>query len=235
MDRLGISAALNAALEHATNDLVLVTHDDCRVASDWVRVAHDRLQASPEILFTGRVLPDGTGTGVPSTKTDPLPAEYRGQSRCDVLFPNNMAMSASAAAALGGFDERYTTAAEDNDFCYRWLRAGRTIRYEPDLLVWHSDWRTPADLALLYKRYWRAQGQLYGNYLAQGDMGLVPSLVRNLGSGVIGPLRRRFGRHGRHQAHPDLTYGAVPGLARGLGDALCSRRPERRQRDDVPA
>ena len=60
---------------------------------------------------------------VPSTKDDPAPRELTGELLPGLLYPANMAVSRTLALELGGFDERIE-AAEDNDFCYRWLRAG---------------------------------------------------------------------------------------------------------------
>ena len=216
----GISRALNTATHHAAHDLLLVTHDDCWVRKDWIGVAHGLLSDRPDILLTGRVLPDGHRPGVPSTITDRDPREYRSEARCNVLFPNNMALSARSAVALGGFDERFTVAAEDNDFCYRWLTSGRTVRYEPEMVVWHSDWRTPEELRRLYRRYWTAQGEMYAKHLSRRDLRLLPSLFANLRSGLVGGAQRRFGRHRHLVSAPDLTYAALThlplGLVRGL-------------------
>ena len=75
------------------------------------------------------------------------------------MFPNNMVLRRSSVLAFGGFDERFGPgeAAEDNEFSYRWLRAGHSIRYEPALVVWHHDWRDPDELRRLYVAYARGQ------------------------------------------------------------------------------
>jgi len=110
--------------------------------------------AHPGAIVTGRVLPIGDPRAVPSTKDDPLSADLSGERRGGWLFGNNMALPRAAVLELGGFDERFgpEEAAEDNEFCYRWLRAGRMLRYEPTLVVEHHDWRSPEDLERLYVR-----------------------------------------------------------------------------------
>ena len=172
MARTGISAALNVGMREAAYDDVLVTHDDCRVAPDWAGVAAGLLAEDPEALWTGRVLADvepGRDPAlVPSTIDDPDPAVYAGVPRVDVLYPANMAARRGAVLELGGFDERFTAAAEDNDLCLRWLLAGRTVRYEPRLTVWHRDWRSPDELRALYRRYQLAQGALLAKHLRLG-------------------------------------------------------------------
>lgn len=57
--------------------------------------------------------------------------------------PNNMVLDRDTVIKL--FDEGVGVA-EDNDLCWRWLSAGRTIRYEPDLVVTHHDWRTTGEI-----------------------------------------------------------------------------------------
>ena len=70
--------------------------------------------------------------------------DYTGSITSGVLFPANMVFSRDALSEFGGFDERagLMLAAEDNDLCYRWLVDGRSLRYEPELVVWHHDWRS---------------------------------------------------------------------------------------------
>ena len=46
-DGRGIALAMNVGLEQAAHPVVLVTHDDCRVDSSWVGVAHGLMAAGP--------------------------------------------------------------------------------------------------------------------------------------------------------------------------------------------
>ena len=82
------------------------------------------------------------------------------------------------AVLEGGFDELFgpAEAAEDNEFCYRWLRSGGSLRYEPSLVVWHHDWRSPRELERLYVRYARGQGFFYAKHLRRGDLGCCAGL-----------------------------------------------------------
>ncbi|UUY02946.1 glycosyltransferase [Svornostia abyssi] len=217
MAQHGISVALNAALREATHDRVLVTHDDCRVAQDWAGVAAELLHEDPDALWTGRVLPDvepGRDPSlVPSTIDDPEPAVYAGVARVDVLYPANMAVGRAAVLDLGGFDERFTTAAEDNDLCLRWLMAGRTIRYEPRLTVWHRDWRSPQDLRALYRRYQLAQGALLAKHLRLGHAAGRRLALDTLVWSVRGTAHRWA--HGRRIDETTASLTHIPlGLAR---------------------
>jgi GT2 family glycosyltransferase len=209
-----IGRALNAGLEAARYDSVLVTHDDCVVRADWVGAAAGALARAPQRLITGQVLPGGADPRrVPSTKVDPEERVYAGWRSGHVLYPNNMAFRAARVRDLGGFDVRLTSAAEDNDFCYRWLRAGREIAYDPRAVVTHEDWRTPEALAQLYRRYWRAQGRYYAKHLRRGDLRMLAFLALDARLGV-GAWWEGL-RDGRER-WTDPRRGLMPALLVGL-------------------
>jgi GT2 family glycosyltransferase len=195
---IGVSRGRNIGIREAANEIVLVTDDDCTVEPNWVAVAWELMAPDPRKIVTGRVRPAGDPRGIPSTKDDPEPFDFTGGAHGGALFPNNMALGRSAVLAIGAFDELFTSAeaAEDNEFCYRWLRAGHELRYEPDLVVWHHDWRTPEQLEQMYIAYARGQGFFYAKHLRMGDARMLRWIARDL-------------------------YWA----ARGLASALVKRRP----------
>ena len=185
---LGVARARNDGLRAATNDVVLVTDDDCTVPASWAASGWRLATTHPGAIVTGRVLPVGDPRAVPSTKDDPLPVDLSSERRGGWLFGNNMALPRAAVLDLGGFDERFgpEEAAEDNEFCYRWLRAGRPLRYEPSLVVQHHDWRSPEELERLYVRYARGEGFFYAKHLRRGDLRMLRFVVRDLAWGVRG-------------------------------------------------
>jgi GT2 family glycosyltransferase len=217
----GLAMARNVGLRMAVHDVVLQTDDDCTVASDWVEVAWRHMQEEPRGIVTGRVLPVGDPERVPSTITDTQAKAYT-VDHFSVLYPNNMVGSRSEMLAIGGFDERMRIAASDNEFCYRWLRDGRRMRFEPDLVVWHHDWRTKTELEQLYVRYAVGQGMVYAKFLWRGDRRIARHLVRDAYWGLRG-LGARV-RHGR-QAMPDYRWAIPRGLPRGLLVGLWIFRP----------
>jgi GT2 family glycosyltransferase len=211
----GVSGGRNLGLRSAANELVLVTDDDCTVAVDWVAKAYELTSAAPQAIITGRVLPAGNPDGVPSTKTDELACDFTGETHGGALFPNNMAGPRTALLAAGGFDERFgpDEAAEDNEFCYRWLKGGGALRYEPALVVWHHDWRSSTELAQLYVSYARGQGFFYAKHLRSGDLRMLRYLVRDLVWAVRGLASRLVRpRHG----WVDPRLGIIRGLPGGL-------------------
>jgi GT2 family glycosyltransferase len=178
----GVSRGRNVGMRSSSHDIVFVTDDDCTVAPDWVGAGWRLIDSDARLILSGQVLPTGDPRAVPSVKVDPTPHDYTGQVHGGALFPNNMVANRELVLAEGGFDERFrpSEAAEDNDFCYRWLKAGHRLRYEPALVVWHHDWRTTAQLQRLYVAYARGQGFLYAKHLREGDLRMLVYIARDL-------------------------------------------------------
>lgn len=215
-DGRGIGLALNTGLRAASNEVVLITNDDCTVADDWVGVALARFAGNPRLIVTGRVLAAGDAAMVPSTKQDAQPHDYTGSLQDGALFGANMAVSRDALLSFGGFDERIVPSAEDNDLGYRWLRSGRSLRYEPAMRIWHHDWRTPRELRSHYRRYGVGQGMFYAKHLAERDRTMLRFLLRDLrGSG-----REAARALARGRRPPDWCEGTLLGTPVGLGRGL---------------
>ncbi len=178
----GVSRGRNLGIRHSMHDVILVTDDDCTVASNWVGTAWRLMSSDNRQIISGQVLPAGDPQAVPSYKVDPTPHDFTGKAHGGALFPNNMVLNRELVLEAGGFDERFrpSEAAEDNDFGYRWLKAGKTLRYEPELVVWHHDWRTPAQLDELYRAYARGQGFFYAKHLRDGDLRMLRYIARDV-------------------------------------------------------
>jgi GT2 family glycosyltransferase len=211
----GVSRGRNVGVTRCRHELVLVTDDDCTVSSDWVATAARLTQDAPNAIVTGRVVPVGEPLAVPSSKDEDAPHDYTGTVHAGGLFPNNMAFHRSAVLAAGGFDERFGPgeAAEDNEFCYRWLTSGHELRYEPSLVVWHHDWRSPSELERLYVAYARGQGFFYAKYLRQGDPTMLRYLLRDLYWALRGLAASVVKRR---PAWTDPRRGIMRGLPGGL-------------------
>ncbi|MFN2607333.1 MAG: glycosyltransferase family 2 protein [Acidimicrobiales bacterium] len=221
-DGVGISRAMNRGLAEVRHDTVLVTHDDCTVAPDWVERAAGHARAHPGGIVTGRVLPPDGSAYVPSTKSDPRPRDFTGTLTSGVLYPANMVASRAAIQAIGGFDERPSLrlAAEDNDLCYRWLAAGRILRYEPDLVVWHHDWRTPEELVRTHVTYARAQGGYYAKHLYARDLRILRLLRWDVRQGLRSvALGRLRGKPRWQDPYREMPVGLLVGMVEGWREA----------------
>jgi GT2 family glycosyltransferase len=160
----------------------MVTDDDCTVAADWVATGHRLSGRDPGAILTGRVVGVGDPRHIPEVQEATRPRDYTGAPRTGALFPNNMVASRSLVLGSGGFDERFgpDEAAEDNDFCYRWLKGGGRLAFEPSLVVHHHDWRSADELERVYVRYARGEGFLYAKHLRGGDLRMLRYVVRDL-------------------------------------------------------
>jgi GT2 family glycosyltransferase len=240
-NRTGIAAAINLGLQGIPTPFAAVTHDDCRVAPDWLERLALRLRTSGDVLLTGRVEPEGEGIVV-TIKTSRRPATYT-HPRLDgeVLFPLNMGFPMRLVERVGLLDEHPSLrlAGEDNDWAYRLLRAGIPIVYDPDLVVWHFAWQQSSDLYPLYRRYAYGQGSFYGKHVRRGDAFII---LRTLRDAIRAPwlLLRGLLTH-----NPDLIAmgkgelaglyaGIVAGLRRDPSDSASWVAAVKRSPDRLP-
>jgi glycosyltransferase involved in cell wall biosynthesis len=221
-DRRGVGSARNAGLRAARHETILITDDDCTVAPSWVEEGWTLANRHQGHLLSGRVLPGGDPKAIPSIKLDEEPEDFAGMHRCTVLYSNNMVATRSSLLAFGGFDERLPTAS-DNDLCYRWLHAGRPLRYEPSLVVWHHELRDREGLERRYVEYWRGQGMFYGKHLRGGDLSVLRFLMTDI------HLAMRATAAAVIRGRPrwtDSRRGVVRGLPAGMLRGLAFRRGE---------
>ena len=213
------AGAFNRGLEEAANPVVLSVDDDCTVRPDWVAVAVRSMEERPDGIVCGKVLPpSGSDPGaVPSTFEGEEPIDYTGDVYGGALYAGNMACPRDAVLAMGGFDPRIGPFASDSEFCFRWLRAGRSLRHVPDLVVWHQDWRSREELRRHYVQYYRSLGVFYAKYLAAGDPAVLRFLAtdcyqaaRSLAAGILRGV----------EPWTDERRGTFRGLPRGLVEGL---------------
>ena len=211
----GISAATNRGLEQVRTVYAAVTHDDCRVRSDWLARMAARLDEIGDAIVTGRVEPEGEGI-VLTVKTADQPATYtRPLLDGDVLFPPNMGFALRLVDRIGWLDEHpsLATAGEDNEWAHRALRAGVKIVYEPTVVVRHLARHRPEDLPELYRRYARGQGAFYGTWLRRGDRFIARRAARDL---VRAPWLLARGLVTRNNELISMGRGEVAGLLPGI-------------------
>jgi hypothetical protein len=115
------------------------------------------------------------------------------------LTSNNLAVGADAFRRAGGFDERFRrTAAEDREFCDRWVHQGHRFVFAPDAVVRHRHVLDP-------RLFWR---QHY-----------------HYGRGAFHFHRVRARRAGRFRIEPPSFYAGLlarPWIRREPGPALTS-------------
>ena len=149
----GPAAARNTGASRAEGPFLAFTDDDCAPAPDWLRWLVQRAAALPDHMLGGRA--------INALRANPYAAasqalvsylyEYYnfGQGRPSFFTSNNILMPAAHFRAVGGFDTRYPrAAAEDREFCDRWLRHGLGMTYVPEAVIEHFH-------ALTLRSFWR--------------------------------------------------------------------------------
>jgi O-antigen biosynthesis protein len=220
--RTGLSASRNAAVAQASHAIVAFTDDDCVPRDDWVAVVERVLTAehSPAAV-SGRVLPLGDprpDAFVVSARVDARRRDHRGRMPPWLVGTGgNFAAHRTWLERVGPFDPRLGAgspgkAAEDAELLYRLLRAGATIRYEPDAVVFHER-QTAAQRLSSRTGYGYGIGAFCGLWLRRGDW----YAGRLLG----GWLSRQFGLLLRAGARRDWFLArqrwlSLTGGARGL-------------------
>lgn len=139
----GPAVARNHGAAHARGRFLAFIDDDCAPAANWLTVLENSFQASPTALLGGRTvngLPDNAYSSASQLIIDYLYAHYNVTAdRATFFATNNLAVPAADFASVGGFDTSFPLpAAEDRDFCDRWRRHGRVLRYAPAAVVYHQ-------------------------------------------------------------------------------------------------
>ena len=154
----GPAAARNRGAARARGDLLAFTDDDCRPGRGWLRALVDAWAGDPELAIGGRTangLPRNAFAAASQTVVDLVYAHYNGNGRGPRFFAsNNLAVPARGFAAIGGFDERFR-AAEDRDFCARWLASGRRLASARRAFVEHAPGLTLAGYCRRHFAYGR--------------------------------------------------------------------------------
>jgi glycosyltransferase involved in cell wall biosynthesis len=139
----GPAAARNAGALKARGAFLAFTDDDCQPAPDWLRTLARRLAEDPECMIGGRAinaLPGNPYSTASQLLIDYLYSYYNadpGQAR--FFTSNNLAVAAERFRSVGGFDTSFPrAAAEDREFCDRWLSRGYRLLYAPEAVVHHA-------------------------------------------------------------------------------------------------
>ncbi len=161
----GPAAARNLGWRAARGEIIAFTDDDCIPDPRWLRAGLRAFVEGVEAV-SGRII-------VPLTSA-PTDYEYNAAHLAHAEFVTaNCFYRRSALEALGGFDERFTTAwREDTDLFFRLLKLNAKCLHAPEARVIHpvrpADWgvslrqqRKSLFNALLYKKH----PQLYRRHI----------------------------------------------------------------------
>ena len=216
------SASRNVAINDTSCSIVAVSDDDCIPDQRWI-AAIERTFDSPAApdAMTGRVLaqgPDKPGLFATSLRESTTRTEFNGQMAPWVVGTGgNFAAKREWLNRVGGYDERLGPgspgrAAEDIDLFYRLLRAGATIRFEPDALIYHERKNKSGRMASRWN-YGFGTGAFCSIWLRQGDF-FALRIVGHLFLHQCRLLIRAIGHRQWLQAYQRSL--SLRGTARGL-------------------
>ena len=214
-EHAGPAAARNRGAVEARNGRLAFVDDDCTASRGWLAGFARALDEHPGAAAGGRVV-NGLPGNLFSTATETMIAYMVQASEHRFVTSNNLAVPRDRFLELGGFDESFPlAAAEDRDFCRRWLASGAEIVAADDAVVEHSH-----DLTLRgFVRQHFAYGRGAYMYRARDAPARERATVRFYRELVTEPLRRRSPR-----ALPLTAALALSQLATAAGYALEAAR-----------
>ncbi|MBF2063851.1 MAG: glycosyltransferase [Calothrix sp. C42_A2020_038] len=139
----GPAAARNTGASKAQGQFLVFTDDDCAPAPDWLSKLAARFATAPDAMIGGHTinaLKENLYSIASQTLIDYLYEYYNLNSVQPNFFAsNNIALPAQTFHSLGGFDISFPlAAAEDREFCDRWLYKGYKMVYAPEILIYHN-------------------------------------------------------------------------------------------------
>lgn len=149
----GPATARNTGTAQAKHSYIAFTDDDCQPAPDWLTRLAEQFEQTPHAAVGGHViniLRNDLYATTSQALIDYLYDYYNPDpNKATFLTSNNFALSKALFIEAGGFDATYRrAAAEDREFCERWLLQGRQMVYQPKALVRHSH-------HMSIKRFWK--------------------------------------------------------------------------------
>jgi len=139
----GPATARNKGAAHARGEFLAFTDDDCIPIPDWLKALAARLGETPDHVIGGHtlnVLLDNPYSATSHFLIEYLYSYYNAKSDQARFFTsNNLALTADHFRRIGGFNTFFPrAAAEDREFCDRWLRHGFRMTYAPEALIYHA-------------------------------------------------------------------------------------------------
>jgi GT2 family glycosyltransferase len=158
--RTGPAGARNRGAAVATKALLGFVDDDCEPAAGWAAALAAALERDPDALVGGPLLnpyprdSSALASHVVSEALYDCPT-------FDFLPSANLALLGDRFEALGGFDERFpTAAAEDRELCARAQERGMRVVQVDDVSVLHHRPSSPVRLWRQYAEYGRGARRL---------------------------------------------------------------------------
>lgn len=132
----GPALARNLGASKADGEYLVFTDDDCQPSQHWLNVIESHLVADPRSIVGGSIR-NAIPQNPYSTATQVI-IDFLYQSAPQFIATSNLTVSKRDFLELGGFDSSWRVAGgEDREFCWRWIKSGRSLRLASDAVVDH--------------------------------------------------------------------------------------------------
>ena len=192
----GPATARNTGARLARGNYLVFTDDDCMPHRDWLDSIDRWTSSTPGALAIGghtiNVLADNVYAEASQGIIDYL-YEYFGEHSAPRRFftSNNLVVRREDFVGVGGFDETFAlAAAEDRDFCERWLETGKSLQYASDVMVNHAHTLGFVRFNRQHFNYGRGAFDLHRSRARRGDRSLRIEPLRFYAGLITYPLRR---------------------------------------------
>lgn len=172
--------ARNVGAAAATGDYLLFCDDDDKVGAGWLKamvVAFERHPFIAARLDHDLLNPSWTRAvyGEPQRHELPGPPSF-----LPFAFGGSIGVSKAIHTEMGGFDETYSGAGEDVDYCYRIQLSGTPLHFVPDALIHYRDRQGYGEIFRQNRAFGRAWTTILKEYTRHGMA--RPSQLRAVGS-----------------------------------------------------
>ncbi|MEH1908565.1 MAG: glycosyltransferase [Nostoc sp.] len=139
----GPASARNTGANLAKGKYLGFTDDDCTLDPNWLSALENTFSKIPNALLGGKTinaLPDNPYSTASQLLIDYIYDYYNlNSSQAEFFASNNFAVSRELFNQVGQFDLNFPlAAAEDREFCDRWLFSGYSLYYVPQAIIYHS-------------------------------------------------------------------------------------------------
>ena len=213
MPHEGLSSARNIGAAEAKGEIIVYIDDDCRAELDWLKWIGIQFRQRPGLGCAG-------GPNIPPSSENmrqAVIAAAPGGPTHVLLTDNtaehlpgcNLAVRKKVLEEVGGFNERFWTAGDDVDFCWRVIDAGYDLGFHPAAFVWHHRRFTMRAFVRQQIGYGRAETMLTLLHQERfGECGATSWRGRVYDSGAPGG---QTVYHGRYGYEPFQLVYEVPG------------------------